>query len=112
MMTTVDVLIRTAYPAPWAVTVNDAHPVAAAMIGRPRPLPDGAEVALVSFADQPHWVPGFRITVYGLAFRRAGEPWCALAPLRGERDGFGPLDAQTWRDRTVDGAWERARSAQ
>ena len=82
---------------------------AATMIGAPKGLPDGGEVALVSYGEQPHALPGFTVEVWALVRREdALDTWRELA-RRGARADFGPLDAQTWRDRLVDRAWARAR---
>lgn len=79
------------------------------MLGRPCPMPDGSELGLVSYGEQPHWLDGHVVVVWGLV-RRLGPalPWQDWG-TRAEEAAFGALAAQGWRDERVARAWERAR---
>lgn len=84
----------------------------ATMIGTTKGMPDGSSLALVTYGELPHALPGFTVEVWALVVRSSGsEAWRELG-RRGARADFGALDAQTWRDRFVDRAWERARGAE
>ena len=85
---------------------------AATTIGAVKDMPDGSEVALVTYGEQPHALPGFTVEVWAMVRREdALDTWHELG-RRGARADFGPLDAQTWRERVVDRAWARARNGE
>lgn len=105
------VTIDRAYPAPWALGTDDEREVWATMLGRAHSMPDGSEVALAAYGLQPHWSEHYApVEVWGIVTRpTTADPWRAL-DMRSANALWGPLDAQTWRDRYVDDAWARARA--
>lgn len=108
MTRTVKVSMARKAPTPWAVSTlgtSGARTFDARVLGR-QPLPDGRELALVTFGVHPHWLPGFTVEVFGLA-EGTGESW-ALAGLAGESGSFGVTDARSWLRRRVDRAWASA----
>ena len=96
--------------APWCdERTSKEREVKATMIGAPKAMPDGSEVALVTYGEQPHWTTAHTVEVWGIVTRDDALDVWRDAGMRGARADFGVLDAQTWRDRLVDRAWARAR---
>lgn len=110
-MTRVRVQIDRAFPAPWSPegSLRPVREVEASMLGRPCPMPDGGELGLVNYGEQPHWTPGQTAIVWGLVRRLTpSSPWLDWS-IRAESAAFGALAAQGWRDGYAERAWTAAR---
>ena len=103
------VTIKRAFPAPHALLTDAEREVWATMLGRAHVMPDGSEVALADYGEQPHWGEHYApARVWGLVVRAGVDDVWRDRGMRQAAAWFGPLDAQTWRDRYVNDAWARA----
>lgn len=105
MMATV--ILERREPTPWAASAPATEFRATVELG-PDALPDGLDVVLVSFGEQPHWVPGFKVRVWAILTGGVGRPWRVVGH-RGEGAEFGASNALDWYRTRVDRAWARAR---
>lgn len=109
-MRVVTVTLERREPTPWSASAPPTDHRATVELG-PDPMPDGSDVVLVSFGEQPHWVPGFRVRVWAILTGGLGRPWKVVGH-RGEDAEFGATNAVDWYRQRVDRAWARARHLQ